>query len=66
MDINTTICTWQLAREHCDWITGINLTRLFTILYGAGNVLAIGRVMTPTLQTYREQEIEGFQKAVIL
>lgn len=53
-----------LAREHCDWITGINLTRLFTILYGAGNVLAIGRVMTPTLQLIyqREQEIEGFQK----
>ncbi|WP_340617590.1 DNA topoisomerase III [Xenorhabdus entomophaga] len=41
-----------LGRARADWLTGINLTRLYTLkaqALGFGDVLSIGRVQTPTL-----------------
>ncbi|MEQ1968450.1 DNA topoisomerase III [Xenorhabdus nematophila] len=41
-----------LGRARADWLTGINLTRLYTLkaqALGFGEVLSIGRVQTPTL-----------------
>ncbi|MFC3032474.1 DNA topoisomerase III [Pseudoalteromonas fenneropenaei] len=55
-----------LARVRADWLYGINLTRLFTILgrqRGGGQVLSIGRVQTPVLGLVvkRDAEIAHFQ-----
>ena len=49
-----------LCRAKADWLVGINLTRLYTLLYGP--TLSIGRVMTPTLAMIveREKAIAGF------
>ena len=41
-----------LCRAKADWIVGINATRLFSVLYG--QTLNVGRVMTPTLATFKE------------
>lgn len=43
-----------LCRVKADWLMGINLTRLYTLLYGP--TLSIGRVMTPTLAMIVERE----------
>ena len=43
-----------LCRAKADWLVGINLTRLYTLLYGP--TLSIGRVMTPTLAMIVERE----------
>ena len=50
-----------LCRERADWIVGMNVTRLFSTLYG--QTLNVGRVMTPTLAmiVQRETEIDGFK-----
>lgn len=55
-----------LARSRADWLVGMNLTRLFTILgqqAGYDGVLSVGRVQTPTLKLVvdRDLEIENFQ-----
>jgi DNA topoisomerase-3 len=55
-----------LARQRADWLYGINLTRLYTILGRAGGydgVLSVGRVQTPLLGLIvrRDLEIERFQ-----
>ena len=49
-----------LFRAKADWLMGINLTRLYTLLYGP--TLSIGRVMTPTLAMIveREKAVAGF------
>ena len=49
-----------LCRAKADWLVGINLTRLYTLLYGP--TLSIGRVMTPTLSMIveREKAVAGF------
>ena len=49
-----------LCRAKADWLIGINLTRLYTLLYGP--TLSIGRVMTPTLAMIveREKAVAGF------
>ncbi|MBX8588634.1 DNA topoisomerase III [Pseudomonas cichorii] len=42
-----------LARSRADWLIGINLSRLFTLLgrqAGYSGVLSVGRVQTPTLR----------------
>ncbi len=46
-----------LARQHADWIVGINLTRLITVKSGwnAGGVWSVGRVQTPTLRLIVER-----------
>ena len=54
-----------LARARADWLTGMNLSRLFTLLgqqSGYGGVLSVGRVQTPTLKLVvdRDQAIERF------
>lgn len=55
-----------LARQRADWLFGINLTRLYTILGRAGGydgVLSVGRVQTPLLGLIvrRDAEIEQFK-----
>src|SRR5690606_15366851 len=54
-----------LARSRADWLIGMNLTRLFTLLgrqSGYAGVLSVGRVQTPTLKLVvdREREIRDF------
>ncbi|CDM91102.1 DNA topoisomerase III [Xenorhabdus bovienii] len=54
-----------LGRVRADWLTGINLTRLYTLkaqALGFGEVLSIGRVQTPTLALVvnRDKEISHF------
>jgi len=54
-----------LARSRADWLVGMNLSRLFTVLgrkAGYDGVLSVGRVQTPTLKLVvdRDREIAGF------
>ena len=54
-----------LARSRADWLVGMNLSRLFTLLgrqAGYDGVLSVGRVQTPTLKlvTDRDREIAAF------
>ncbi len=54
-----------LARSRADWLVGMNLSRLFTLLgrqAGYEGVLSIGRVQTPTLKLVvdRDREIDHF------
>lgn len=54
-----------LARSRADWLVGINLTELFTLLgrqAGYQGVLSVGRVQTPTLRLVvdRDREIARF------
>lgn len=55
-----------LARSRADWLVGINLSRLFTLLgrrAGFDGVLPVGRVQTPTLRlvVQRDRAIAGFE-----
>ncbi|MCY1354670.1 DNA topoisomerase 3 [compost metagenome] len=57
--------TAALARSRADWLVGMNLSRLFTLLgrqAGYDGVLSVGRVQTPTLALVvtRDREIAGF------
>lgn len=59
------LATSALARARADWLYGINMTRLCTLLgqeAGYQGVLSIGRVQTPVLGlvVQRDQEIERF------
>jgi len=54
-----------LARARADWLIGMNLSRLFTLLgrqVGYDDVLSVGRVQTPTLKLVvdRDREIACF------
>ncbi|MBP0714232.1 DNA topoisomerase III [Burkholderia sola] len=54
-----------LARSRADWLMGMNLSRLFTVLgrkAGYDGVLSVGRVQTPTLRLVvdRDREIAAF------
>ena len=51
-----------LCRAKADWIVGINMTRLFSCLYG--KTLNVGRVQTPTLKMLvdRDAAILTFKK----
>ena len=54
-----------LARSRADWLIGMNLSRLFTVLgrrAGYQGVLSVGRVQTPTLRLVvdRDREIARF------
>ncbi|MGE6688982.1 DNA topoisomerase III [Stutzerimonas stutzeri] len=54
-----------LARSRADWLIGMNLSRLFTLLgrqAGYDGVLSVGRVQTPTLALVvaRDREIARF------
>lgn len=50
-----------LCRAGADWLVGINVTRLFSVLYGV--TLNVGRVMSPTLAllVQREAQIRNFK-----
>ena len=55
-----------LARSRADWLVGMNLSRLFTVLgrqAGYDGVLSVGRVQTPTLKLVvdRDREIAAFE-----
>ncbi len=54
-----------LSRAIGDWLLGLNATRLYSLRYGsgAGNVLSVGRVQTPTLALIveRQREIDNFR-----
>jgi DNA topoisomerase-3 len=52
-----------LARQHSDWIVGINLTRAVSLKSKDHSVWSVGRVQTPTLAILvkREKEIENFK-----
>ncbi len=55
-----------LSRSHADWLYGINMTRALTVCArrkGAGFLISIGRVQTPTLALVvnREREIRNFK-----
>ena len=59
------LATSALARARADWLYGINMTRLCTLLgqeAGYQGVLSIGRVQTPVLGlvVHRDLEIENF------
>ncbi|NKF28157.1 DNA topoisomerase III [Pseudomonas sp. BGM005] len=48
-----------LARSRADWLIGMNLSRLFTLLgrrAGYDGVLSVGRVQTPTLRLVVERD----------
>ncbi|MFA0158344.1 DNA topoisomerase 3, partial [Vibrio sp. 10N.261.46.A3] len=48
-----------LARSRADWLLGMNLTRLCTVMgrqLGYRNVLSVGRVQTPTLRLVVERD----------
>lgn len=47
-----------LARAVGDWMLGMNLTRLYTLWYGGGEVLTVGRVQTATLAMLVERHKE--------
>ncbi|MGV6989206.1 DNA topoisomerase III [Testudinibacter sp. P80/BLE/0925] len=54
-----------LARSRADWLVGMNLSRLFTLLareQGHDGVLSVGRVQSPTLAivVQRDREIANF------
>lgn len=54
-----------LARSRADWLMGMNLSRLFTLLgrqAGYDGVLSVGRVQTPTLRLVvdRDRDIAKF------
>jgi len=60
------LSTSALARSRADWLYGMNLTRLCTILGGKAGfngVLSVGRVQTPLLGLVvrRDLEIENFR-----
>ncbi len=52
-----------LARQHADWLVGINLSRAFTLTVNNREVWSIGRVQTPVLSMLvkREKEIREFR-----
>lgn len=55
-----------VLRQRADWLHGLNLTRLYTILArnsGANMLISVGRVQTPTLKLVvdRDREIEKFK-----
>ena len=52
------------CRARADWLVGMNLTRLYTLKYGNGKPLNVGRVKSPTLFliVQREAQIRDFVK----
>src|SRR5690606_32746420 len=58
--------TAAVLRQRADWLHGLNLTRMYTILArnsGANMLISVGRVQTPTLKLVvdRDREIEAFK-----
>ncbi len=60
------LCQAALARQRADWLFGMNMTRLYTVLGRQGGydgVLSVGRVQTPLLGLIvaRDRAIEAFR-----
>lgn len=58
--------TAAFLRQRADWLHGLNMTRMYTILArnsGANMLISVGRVQTPTLKLVvdRDREIESFK-----
>lgn len=58
--------TAAFLRQRADWLHGLNMTRMYTILArnsGANMLISVGRVQTPTLKLVvdRDREIENFK-----
>lgn len=57
------------ARSKADWLVGMNLTRLYTVLYGpfskSDRLFHVGRVQTPTLAMIVERfhDVNNFKKS---
>lgn len=51
-----------VARSRADWAVGMNLSRVYSVAYGEGKPLSIGRVQTPTLALVvnRDNVIDNF------
>lgn len=51
-------------RAISDWLIGMNFTQAFTMAFGNGNTINVGRVMTPTLAmiVQRQTELDNFTK----
>lgn len=51
-----------LSRSRADWIVGLNMTRLMTILSQAKSVVSVGRIQTPTLAlvVHRDNQFNNF------
>ncbi|WP_215843265.1 DNA topoisomerase 3 [Acidithiobacillus montserratensis] len=51
------------ARSRADWLTGMNLTRAYTLRNSGSGVVSVGRVQTPTLALVvaRDEKIERFK-----
>jgi len=47
-----------LARQHSDWLVGINLTRLVTVKGNNTGVWSVGRVQSPTLKLIVDRDLE--------
>lgn len=61
-----TMGTAAKARSQADWLIGMNLSRLYTLLAkksGSRSLLTVGRVQTPTLEIVAERDkaIENFK-----
>ncbi len=56
---------WEAAkaRQHADWLIGLNMTRGVTLAAREAGALAVGRVKTPTLAMVvrRDKQIAGFK-----
>jgi DNA topoisomerase-3 len=49
------------SRRYADWLVGINLTKLYTLLYREkffGNVVSVGRVQTPVLRMITDRALQ--------
>lgn len=46
------------CRQQIDWLIGINLTVVYTLMASGGQVLKVGRVILPTLNLIFEREVE--------
>jgi DNA topoisomerase-3 len=53
-----------LCRQTADWLIGCSFTRVFSLIYGSGVTLNIGRVQSPTLSLIaeRQKRIDKFIK----
>lgn len=57
------LSTAALARSRADWLIGLNLTRGITVAANNKQLIAVGRVQTPTLRLVvdRDHTIENFR-----
>lgn len=47
-----------LARQHADWLVGINMTRAVTLAAETRDIWSVGRVQTPTMAMVVDRDLE--------